>query len=243
MNEVEREEQGEFESKLNEGINLLNMGWEREGEREGGWKTEEQNQTDGIRRPKTKEKFIKNYNDNIEKQRREIKERNKTGVDRRLPVTAGGDKKIQKRISRRDRIQSHSRLHRGLKIGNKDLGSGKKILFIEVLIVMALILPADIIDFFDLTGIGIIVSWVFDGFAFVVMVGFLWYKGQRVSWSVGANFLEFIPFIDLLPIRIVTLLFTWLLTTEIGKNTLGNIAKVVDKFDKNPISKVVNRKK
>ena len=52
-------------------------------------------------------------------------------------------------------------------------------------------------------------------FVIMAIINFwLWMKGAKGTWALAGNLIEFIPYLDFLPIRTVTLLITIYLTNH-----------------------------
>ncbi len=111
----------------------------------------------------------------------------------------------------------------------------KQIYLVELFFIFPILVVADIIDIFSLTGIGAVLSWAMDLVATGVTTLWLWWKGRRVEWNLVANLLEFIPVVDVLPIRTVTMIILLVLDRKRGKQLASKITGIIDK---NKISKI-----
>lgn len=104
-----------------------------------------------------------------------------------------------------------------------------KIYFVELIFIFPVLIVADIFDLFSLTGIGAVLSWATDMVATGVTTFWLFWKGRRVEWNLIANLLEFIPVIDVLPIRTTMMVILLVKDSKLGKKALKRVEKVVEK--------------
>lgn len=83
-----------------------------------------------------------------------------------------------------------------------------KISLVEGIIMVMITLTADIIEiiltFFALNPLSIVID---VPVTFIIQF-WLWMKGSKWAWALAGNLIEFIPYVDFLPIRTVTLLIT-----------------------------------
>jgi hypothetical protein len=83
-----------------------------------------------------------------------------------------------------------------------------KVSLVEGIIMVMIVATADIIEiiltFFGLNPLSIIID---VPVAFTIQF-WLWMKGSKWTWALAGNLIEFIPYVDFLPIRTVTLLLT-----------------------------------
>ena len=83
-----------------------------------------------------------------------------------------------------------------------------KVSLVEGIIMFMIVATADIIEiiltFFGLNPLSIIID---VPVAFTIQF-WLWMKGSKWTWALAGNLIEFIPYVDFLPIRTVTLLLT-----------------------------------
>lgn len=95
---------------------------------------------------------------------------------------------------------------------------------------------ADIIDCVSLTGIGTIISWVLDILSMGIINLWLVLKGRRAEWMMIASGVEFIPGIDILPIRTFVLLFIYFKETKLFQyltsEKLQKIEEMIEKVEK-----------
>ncbi|HNW96475.1 MAG TPA: hypothetical protein PLQ44_02370 [Candidatus Paceibacterota bacterium] len=104
-----------------------------------------------------------------------------------------------------------------------------KIYFVELIFIFPILIVADIFDIFSLTGIGAVLSWAADMIATGVTTVWLFWKGRRVEWNLIANLLEFIPAVDILPIRTTMMIILLAKDSKMGKKALKKVEKVIDK--------------
>lgn len=83
-----------------------------------------------------------------------------------------------------------------------------KISLVEGIIMVMITLTADIIEilltFFALNPLSVII----DVPTIAIIQFWLWMKGSKGTWALAGNLIEFIPYLDFLPIRTTTLLIT-----------------------------------
>lgn len=87
----------------------------------------------------------------------------------------------------------------------------------------AFIIP-DILDLLSLTGIGVVFSWIADLIYLAVSNIWLYWKGRKLTWNLIISGLEFIPGIDVLPMR--TIAFCVLIFLEKAPKKVKQAAKV-----------------
>ncbi|MBI2013167.1 MAG: hypothetical protein HYS88_01840 [Candidatus Colwellbacteria bacterium] len=83
-----------------------------------------------------------------------------------------------------------------------------KVSLVEGIIMVMIVATADIVEiiltFFGLNPLSIIID-----FPVTFTIQFwLWMKGSKWTWALAGNLVEFIPYVDFLPIRTATLLLT-----------------------------------
>lgn len=110
-----------------------------------------------------------------------------------------------------------------------DLPEKSQIYLVELMFIFPILILADILDVFSLTGIGAVISWVMDLIATGVTSFWLWWKGRRAEWNLIANLIEFIPVVDILPWRTTMMILLLVKDSKIGKQALSKIEKVSDK--------------
>lgn len=83
-----------------------------------------------------------------------------------------------------------------------------KISLVEGIIMVVIVATADIIEiiltFFALNPLSIVID---VPVTFIIQF-WLWMKGSKWTWALAGNLIEFIPYVDFLPIRTATLLLT-----------------------------------
>lgn len=83
-----------------------------------------------------------------------------------------------------------------------------KISLVEGIVMLMITLTADIIEiiltFFALNPLSVVI----DVPTTAIIQFWLWMKGAKGTWALAGNLIEFIPYLDFLPIRTVTLLIT-----------------------------------
>jgi len=104
-----------------------------------------------------------------------------------------------------------------------------KIYFVELIFIFPILITADIMDLLSLTGIGVVLSLATDMIATGVTTFWLFWKGRRVEWNLIANLLEFIPIVDVLPIRTTMMIILLVKDSKMGKKALKKVEKVIDK--------------
>ncbi len=95
---------------------------------------------------------------------------------------------------------------------NNDKPEKPKIYFVELMFIFPILIIADVLDLLSLTGVGIVFSWLADFISATVITTWLVYKKRNFWFNLIANLLEFIPTVDVLPIRTTALVI--LLTKE-----------------------------
>jgi len=111
---------------------------------------------------------------------------------------------------------------------------GPRFGFVESFFLIGVNLIADILEvFFDLTGVGVVVSFAIDWIIGPSTILWLFLKG--VDGVVGRNAIaqavELVPFIDMLPVRTVAILITILATNYPDKfKTFARIMNVGKKL-------------
>lgn len=89
-----------------------------------------------------------------------------------------------------------------------------KVSLVEGIIMVMITLTADIIEiiltFFALNPLSVVI----DVPTTAIIQFWLWMKGAKGTWALAGNLIEFIPYLDFLPIRSVTLLITIYLTNH-----------------------------
>lgn len=164
----------------------------------------------GPKKGESKGDFVKRYNQRLADQRIRDREQRKKGIK------STGNKKTDERLARGLRVRSRSKAHQGVKIGKRDLDEEKPPLgFIGPIIVLMFLLVADLADYLNL--VVPFLSNIFDLISFVVITVFLFFKKRRLGWNIAANIIEFIPYIDLLPIRTITFLVFWVIQRNVDK--------------------------
>src|SRR3989339_1134925 len=98
--------------------------------------------------------------------------------------------------------------------GDNRQGGFKKIYLVELFFIFPILIVADILDIFSLTGVGAILSWAMDIVTTGIITMWLWWKGKKVEWNLVANLVEFIPIIDLLPIRTTTMIILLIMDSK-----------------------------
>jgi len=115
----------------------------------------------------------------------------------------------------------------------KESGTQKKgkskIYLAELMFIFPILIVADVVDIFSLTGIGAVLSWVMDLVATGVTTLWLFWKGRRVEWNLVANAVEFIPVVDVLPIRTTMMIILLALDSKKGKKIVYKAAEIIDK--------------
>jgi hypothetical protein len=101
-----------------------------------------------------------------------------------------------------------------------------KIYLVELMFIFPILIVADILDIFSLTGIGAVLSWAMDLIAAGITSLWLWWKGRRAEWNLIANLIEFIPVVDILPWRTTMMIILLVKDSKTGKQTLSKIEKV-----------------
>ena len=110
-----------------------------------------------------------------------------------------------------------------------DVPEKPQIYLVELMFIFPILIVADILDIFSLTGIGAVLSWAMDLIAAGITSLWLWWKGRRAEWNLIANLIEFIPVVDILPWRTTMMIILLVKDSKIGKQTLNKIEKVGDK--------------
>jgi hypothetical protein len=105
-----------------------------------------------------------------------------------------------------------------------------KIYLVELMFIFPILIVADIIDVFSLTGIGAVLSWAMDLVATGVTTLWLFWKGRRVEWNLAGNAVEFIPVVDVLPIRTTTFIILMILDSKRGKRIMNKVSEVNKKI-------------
>jgi hypothetical protein len=105
-----------------------------------------------------------------------------------------------------------------------------KIYLVELMFIFPILIVADVIDVFSLTGIGAVISWAMDLIATGVTTLWLFWKGRRVEWNLAANAIEFIPVVDVLPIRTTTFIILMVLDSKRGKRIMNKVGEVNKKI-------------
>lgn len=105
-----------------------------------------------------------------------------------------------------------------------------KIYLVELMFIFPILIVADIFDVFSLTGIGAVLSWAMDLVATGITTLWLLWKGRRVEWNLTANAIEFIPVVDVLPIRTTTFIILMILDSKRGKRIMSKVAEVNKKI-------------
>lgn len=114
-----------------------------------------------------------------------------------------------------------------------------KISLVEGIVMLMITLTADLIEFiltfFALNPLSIII----DVPTTAIIQFWLWMKGAKGTWALAGNLIEFIPYLDFLPIRTATLLVTiWvtnhqkaanLASTERGRSVLTRAFRIFGK--------------
>ena len=113
---------------------------------------------------------------------------------------------------------------------SNDTPEKPKIYFVELIFIFPILIVADICDIFSLTGVGAVLSWATDLIATGVTTVWLFWKGRRVEWNLISNLLEFIPAVDVLPIRTTMMIILLAKDTKMGKKALEPIEKSIDKM-------------
>jgi len=116
------------------------------------------------------------------------------------------------------------------KTSSNDTPEKPKIYFVELIFIFPILIVADICDIFSLTGVGAVLSWATDLIATGVTTVWLFWKGRRVEWNLISNLLEFIPAVDVLPIRTTMMIILLAKDTKMGKKALEPIEKSIDKM-------------
>jgi hypothetical protein len=112
---------------------------------------------------------------------------------------------------------------------NADDQEKPKIYLVELMFIFPILIVADVIDVFSLTGIGAVLSWAMDLVATGVTTLWLFWKGRRVGWNLVANAVEFIPVVDILPIRTTMMIILLMLESKKRKRIVYKTAEIVDK--------------
>lgn len=113
---------------------------------------------------------------------------------------------------------------------SNDTPEKPKIYFVELIFIFPILIVADICDIFSLTGVGAVLSWATDLIATGVTTVWLFWKGRRVEWNLISNLLEFIPAVDVFPIRTTMLIILLAKDSKMGKKALEPIEKSIDKM-------------
>lgn len=101
-----------------------------------------------------------------------------------------------------------------------------KIYLVELMFIFPILIVADICDVFSLTGIGAVLSWGMGLIATGVTTLWLFWKGRRVEWNLVGNAVEFIPVVNVLPIRTTTFIILMVLDSKRGKRIMNKVSEV-----------------
>ena len=112
---------------------------------------------------------------------------------------------------------------------SNDIPEKPKIYFVELIFIFPVLIIADIMDLLSLTGVGAILSWAADLIATGVTTVWLFWKGRRVEWNLISNLLEFIPVVDVLPIRTTMMIILLAKDSKMVKQSLKMTEKIIDK--------------
>jgi hypothetical protein len=104
------------------------------------------------------------------------------------------------------------------------------IYLVEVLLILPFLIVADIVDLFSWSGIGTVISWVLDIVAMAIPTIWLIFKGRRAEWMALASLIEFIPVVDFLPIRTVTLLILYF-KDKVPTEKMGKLGEAIEKTE------------
>lgn len=85
----------------------------------------------------------------------------------------------------------------------------KEISIVEAALMLLVVVPADIIDFFVPSDF-----WILDVPITAIMTFWFLIKGARWEWELAGNLIEFIPIVDTLPIRTAMLIVAIYLTNH-----------------------------
>ena len=103
--------------------------------------------------------------------------------------------------------------------------------FIEAFFLIAINIIADLVELLDLTGVGAIIGFVVDWIIGPTAIFWLWMKGiDMIGRNTVAQALEFIPYVDILPIRSIAIILTIIATNKPElfekAGVIGDVAEV-----------------
>jgi hypothetical protein len=126
-------------------------------------------------------------------------------------------------------------------VSKVDLPEKSQIYLVELMFIFPILVVADILDIFSLTGYGAVISWAMDLITTGIVGLWLWWKGRRAEWNLIANLIEFIPVVDVLPWRTTMMIILLIKDSKTGEKILNKIEKVSDKNrGKSSSSKIIN---
>lgn len=109
---------------------------------------------------------------------------------------------------------------------------GPKISLVEGILMLMIVIPVDILEvivalisLIPVIGqIALVVMWFADPIVLFIIQFWLIMKGLKGLWALAGNLLEFIPYVDALPLRTIGLIITIYLANRPG---IAQIAKKI----------------
>lgn len=90
--------------------------------------------------------------------------------------------------------------------------------FFEYALIVPVLVVADFVDILNFTGAGVIVSWFVDGLVLGFISIWLLFRGKKATWFIAAGIAEFIPGIDVFPIRLTIFTIMFLMENQTFKS-------------------------